>query len=70
MYRYLSQVKKTEPDFLVAPRNSIRSKGHRLKHRKFYPKKKSYLFTIWTVEHWHRKLREVIKRSSFEIFKT
>jgi len=50
--------------------DKIRSKGHKLKYRKFHLNVRKITSTVRWVEHWHGLPREAVEAPSLELFKT
>jgi len=55
--------------FSVVPSDRTRSKGHKLKHRKFRLNMKKSFFPLRVTEHWNRLPREAVDSPSLQIFK-
>ncbi|RMC16107.1 hypothetical protein DUI87_08316 [Hirundo rustica rustica] len=55
--------------FSVVPGNRMRSKGQKLKHKKFHFNMTKNFFTMRMAEHWNRLPVEVVKSSSLEALK-
>ena len=56
--------------FSVKSTDRTRSKGHKMKYRKFHLNTRKITFTVRLVEHWHRLPGEAVEAPSLELFKT
>jgi len=56
--------------FSVVPSDRTRSKGHKMKQRKFHLNMRKNFVPLRMTEHWNSLPREVVESPSLEIFKT